>query len=70
MRGSYALAVTELIVICVLVVVVGVPFTLWWWKQADKWADAEHRRFAVKTDTRERIVVLPRESAESKTPKV
>ncbi len=43
--------------IMVLVVLVGIPFTLWWWKQADKWADAEHRRFKVKDDDRERVVV-------------
>lgn len=48
---------TEIIIICVLVFVIGIPFTLWWWKQADKWADAEHRRFEVKSDPRERIVV-------------
>ncbi|MFZ4574420.1 MAG: hypothetical protein ACOYN0_08485 [Phycisphaerales bacterium] len=40
-----------------LVVVIGIPFTLWWWKVADKWADAEHRRFKQKTDGRERVVV-------------
>lgn len=41
----------------VLVLVLGIPFTLWWWKQADKWYDAEHKRFKVKEDTRERVVV-------------
>lgn len=40
-----------------LVVVVGIPFTLWWWKVADKWADAEHKRFKVHEDRRERVVV-------------
>ena len=40
-----------------LCVIIGVPFTLWWWKQADKWADAERKRLKVKPDTRERIVV-------------
>lgn len=44
-------------IIGALCIIVGVPFTLWWWKQADKWADAEHKRFTVKSDTRERIVV-------------
>lgn len=38
-------------------VFIGIPFTLWWWKQADKWADAEHKRFKPPEDTRERIVV-------------
>ena len=67
---SYPVGVTEMIVICVLVVVLGVPFTLWWWKQADKWADAEHRRFSVKTDTRERIVVSQREAKRRDPPRV
>lgn len=44
-------------VVMVLVVGVGVPFVLWWWRQADKWADAEHKRFKQKPDTCEKIVV-------------
>ena len=48
---------TEMIVVMVLVVVLGVPFTLWWWRQADKWADHEHKRFKTKPDSRERTVV-------------
>ena len=36
---------TLAIVIMVLVVVIGVPFTLWWWKIADRWASDEHKRF-------------------------
>ena len=28
-----------------LVVVLGVPFVLLWWKLGDAWADAENRRF-------------------------
>jgi hypothetical protein len=40
-----------------LVVIIGVPFTLWWWKQADKWADSEHRRFKEKPDTRNKVVI-------------
>jgi type VI protein secretion system component VasK len=36
---------------------VGIPFTLWWWKMADKWADEEKRRFKAKTDERERVVI-------------
>ncbi|MCA9287132.1 MAG: hypothetical protein KDA05_01020 [Phycisphaerales bacterium] len=34
--------------IIVLCVVIGVPGTLLWWKIADQWADAEHKRFPVK----------------------
>jgi hypothetical protein len=41
----------------IAVLVLGTPFTLWWWKQADKWYDAEHKRFKPKADQRERIVV-------------
>lgn len=42
----------------VLVVVLGVPFTLWWWKLADSWLPSHHRRFAPPpADTREKIVV-------------
>lgn len=36
---------------------IGPPFTIWWWKQADKWADAEHRRFKPKVDDTPRVVV-------------
>lgn len=31
-------------VMMVLVVVLGIPFVLWWWKLADKWADDESRK--------------------------
>jgi hypothetical protein len=31
-----------MIVVMALIVVIGVPVTLWWWKQADKWAGQEH----------------------------
>lgn len=44
-------------VVGALVAIIGIPFTLWWWKIADKWADAEKRRFKPKEDTRERIVI-------------
>lgn len=40
-----------------LVVVVGIPFTLWWWKTADQWADAEEKRFKPLREERERVVV-------------
>jgi len=58
----------EMIIVMVLVVVIGVPFTLWWWRIADRWADAEHKRFKVKTDTRERIVVRTPQSRASVNP--
>lgn len=37
--------------------IVGIPFTLWWWRMADRWADEEKRRFKAKPDTRERVVM-------------
>jgi hypothetical protein len=40
--------VTVAYVIMGLCVVLGVPFTLWWWKEADRWASAEHRKFKPK----------------------
>jgi hypothetical protein len=54
-------SMTIMWIIMVLVVVIGIPFTLWWWKQADRWADAEHRRFRVKSDEREKVVVKRQE---------
>jgi hypothetical protein len=44
-------------IVIVGIAVIAPPFTLLWWRQADKWADAEHKRFKVKVDTRERVVV-------------
>jgi hypothetical protein len=41
---------TAAYVIMALCVILGVPFTLWWWREADKWADAEHKRFKPKED--------------------
>ena len=40
-----------------LIVVLGVPFTLWWWKLADRWADSEHKRFKEKPEQREEVVI-------------
>lgn len=34
-----------MIAVILIVLVGGVVFTLWWWKLADRWANAEHRRF-------------------------
>lgn len=39
-----------MVIIMALIVMIGVPVTLWWWKQADKWADAEHKRFHEKAE--------------------
>lgn len=50
---SMALMVTTI----VLALVGGTAFTLWWWKIADRWADAEHKRFKVKEDPRPKVVV-------------
>lgn len=36
----------------------GVPFILIWWKEMDKWADDEHKRFKpIDAEEQERIVV-------------
>lgn len=35
-----------LVILGLIVIVGAVPATLWWWKIADRWADAEHKRFA------------------------
>jgi len=41
-----------------LVVLLGIPFTILWWKQADRWADKEHRRFREKPpEPAEKVVV-------------
>lgn len=37
-----------MLTIIILCAVLGVPATLAWWKVADRWADAEHKRFPVK----------------------
>ncbi|CAG1002265.1 hypothetical protein PHYC_02981 [Phycisphaerales bacterium] len=48
----------EVLFVMALVLVIGVPFTLWWRKLGDKWANKEHgRSAAAKGDTRERVVV-------------
>jgi hypothetical protein len=35
-------------IVMALIVLIGVPVTLWWWKQADKWADHERKRLKAK----------------------
>lgn len=34
-----------MITVLLIVLVGGVVFTLWWWRLADRWANAENRRF-------------------------
>jgi hypothetical protein len=36
---------TGAIVWAVVVLALGVPFVLIWWRVADRWADDEHKRF-------------------------
>ncbi|MBS0190112.1 MAG: hypothetical protein U0573_01160 [Phycisphaerales bacterium] len=49
---------TEFWIITILIAVLGVPFTLWWWKLGDAWADAEHKRFKPKPERPvEKVVV-------------
>lgn len=48
----------EVLFVMALVLLIGVPFTLWWRKLGDKWADREHGKgAAAKGDARPRIVV-------------
>lgn len=37
--------------------IIGVPFTLWYWKRIDKGAKPNERRFKDKSDTRERVTI-------------
>ena len=37
--------------------IIGVPFTLWYWKRIDKGAPPEERRFKEKSDARERVQI-------------
>lgn len=48
-----------MLVVIIGILVIAPPFTLWWWKQADKWADSEHKRFGQRgqTDDRARVVM-------------
>ena len=50
--------------VIVLVVPVGAAFVLLWWKQADKWADAEHKRFKTKDGSDGPRVVVKSEEPE------
>lgn len=49
---------TEMWIVVGLCAVLGVPFTLWWWKIADRWADAEHKRFKPKPKPKGNAVVV------------
>ena len=46
-----------LLIITAVTFVLGVPFLLWWWKMADMWVSADHRRFHPKRDDTPRVVV-------------
>jgi len=64
MMGAMSIDQILMWVIGAACIVIGIPFTLWWWKVADRWADSEKRRFKETPDTRERVVV--KGSGESK----
>ncbi len=49
-------------IITALIAVLGVPFTLWWWKVGDQWADAEHKRFKPKEPEPVDKVVVKKDS--------
>lgn len=45
-------------IIMIATAILGPIFVLWWWKFADNWADAEHKRFKPKADQpAERVVI-------------
>lgn len=47
----------------------GVPFILIWWREMDKWADDEHKRFKSSTnEPQERIVVSSTSKPKSPPP--
>jgi hypothetical protein len=48
-----------MVVCLILTVVIGVPLILAWWKDMDRLADAEHKKFKPKVETLkgERVVV-------------
>jgi hypothetical protein len=53
-----------MIIVLALVAPVGVAFVLIWWKSADKWAGAEHRRFKPKEQPTTPHVVVKSEHSE------
>lgn len=54
--------------ICIaLCVVLGVPFTLLWWRDMDKWADAEDRKFKPKAKKPAGPTVVIRTSSVNKS---
>jgi hypothetical protein len=38
--------------------VLSVPFILIWWRDMDRWADAEHKRFKPRTQGPQDVVVV------------
>ncbi len=49
-----------LLIITAVTFVIGIPFLLWWWKLADLWVSADHKRFHPKQDDTPRVVVRTR----------
>jgi hypothetical protein len=49
---------SEIWIILIVIAVLGPAFTFWWWKLADQWADAEHRRFKPKAPDPEETRVI------------
>jgi hypothetical protein len=42
----------------IVIGVLSVPFILIWWRDMDRWADAEHKRFKPRAKGHEDIVVV------------
>lgn len=53
-----------MVAVLALVAPVGIGFVLLWWKQADKWADGEHKRFKTKEESLTPRVVVKTEESE------
>ncbi|MBK7403112.1 MAG: hypothetical protein IPJ41_00415 [Phycisphaerales bacterium] len=47
-----------------LVILLGVPFVLIWWRIADRWADDKHKRFAPPKDAGPAPTVVKRSDIE------
>lgn len=58
---------TGALIWAVLIVVLGVPFVLIWWRVADRWADDKHKRFKPR-DTGPAPTVVKRSDVERSDP--
>jgi hypothetical protein len=54
---------TEIIIVSIATLVLGVVGTLWWWRLADAWVPEKHRRFQDKAASPDKsnVVVIKSE---------